>query len=88
MWCGTPRCRRRRRSRSSSSWPTTFTGLDNPVNRKGPFTTSPADLRAAGVPKGRYLRVEFVLKSDDRQNQISPKLKSFDVNYECEIIIQ
>lgn len=63
-------------------------GLDNPVNRKGPFTTSPADLRAAGVPKGRYLRVEFVLKSDDRQNQISPKLKSFDVNYECEIIIQ
>jgi hypothetical protein len=62
--------------------------LTNPALRKGPFTSSPADLRAAGVPKGRYLRVEFVLKSDDRQNQVSPKLKSFDVNYECEIIIQ
>jgi hypothetical protein len=62
--------------------------LSNPALRKGPFTTSPADLRTAGVPKGRYLRVEFVLKSDDRQNQVSPKLKSFDVNYECEIIIQ
>jgi streptogramin lyase len=62
--------------------------LNNPALRKGPFTTSPADLRAAGVPKGRYLRVEFVLKSDDRQSQATPKLKSFDVNYECEIIIQ
>ncbi len=62
--------------------------LNNPALRKGPFTTSPADLRAAGVPKGRFLRVEFVLKSDDRQNQVSPKLKSFDVNYECELIIQ
>ncbi|MDY7224763.1 hypothetical protein [Hyalangium rubrum] len=62
--------------------------LTNPALRKGPFTTSPADLRAAGVPKGRYLRVEFVLKSDDRQSQATPKLKSFDVNYECEIIIQ
>jgi hypothetical protein len=62
--------------------------LSNPALRKGPFTTSPADLRTAGVPKGRYIRVEFVLKSDDRQNQGTPKLKSFDVNYECEIIIQ
>ncbi len=62
--------------------------LTDPTLRKGPFTTSPADLRAAGVPKGRYLRVEFVLKSDDRQSGVSPKLKSFDVNYECEIIIQ
>ncbi|HLL02834.1 MAG TPA: hypothetical protein VK539_19785 [Myxococcaceae bacterium] len=62
--------------------------LNNPALRKGPFTTSPADLRTAGVAKGRYLRVEFVLKSDDRQNQVSPKLKSFDVNYECELIIQ
>jgi hypothetical protein len=54
--------------------------------RKGPFVTSPADLRAAGVPKGRFLRVEFVMRSDDRQ--LSPKLKSFDVNYECEEILQ
>jgi hypothetical protein len=54
--------------------------------RKGPFLTSPADLRAAGVPKGRFLRVEFVLRSDDRQ--LTPKLKSFDVNYECEEILQ
>jgi hypothetical protein len=60
--------------------------LTNPSLRKGPFTSSPADLRAAGVPKGQYLRVEFLLKSDDRQ--VSPKLKSFDVNYECEIVVQ
>ncbi len=62
--------------------------LTNPLLKKGPFTTSPADLRTAGVPKGTYLRVEFVLRSEDRQSQLSPKLKSFDVNYECEIIIQ
>jgi streptogramin lyase len=62
--------------------------LTNPLLKKGPFTSSPADLRAAGVPKGTYLRVEFVLRSEDRQSQLSPKLKSFDVNYECEIIIQ
>jgi hypothetical protein len=62
--------------------------LTNPMLRKGPFTSSPADLRAAGVPKGRYLRVEFVMRSDDRQSQLSPKLKSFDVNYECEEILQ
>lgn len=62
--------------------------LTNPTLRKGPFTSSPADLRTAGVPKGRYLRVEFVLRSDDRQSQLTPKLKSFDVNYECEEILQ
>ncbi len=62
--------------------------LTNPLLKKGPFTSSPADLRAAGVPKGRYLRVEFVLRSEDRQSQLSPKLRSFDVNYECDIIIQ
>jgi hypothetical protein len=62
--------------------------LTNTALRKGPFTTSPADLRAAGVPKGRYLRVEFILRSDDRVANLSPKLKSFDVNYECEVIIQ
>ena len=62
--------------------------LTNPLLRKGPFTSSPADLRAAGVPKGRYLRVEFVLRSDDRQSQLTPKLKSFDVNYECDVVIQ
>jgi hypothetical protein len=62
--------------------------LTNPTLRKGPFTSSPADLRAAGVPKGRFLRVEFVLRSEDRQSQLTPKLKSFDVNYECEIVLQ
>jgi hypothetical protein len=62
--------------------------LTNPLLKKGPFTSSPADLQAAGVPKGTYLRVEFVLRSDDRQSQLSPKLRSFDVNYECEIIIE
>ncbi len=60
--------------------------LTNVALRKGPFTTSPADLRAAGVPKSRYLRVEFVLRSDDRQ--LSPKLKSFNVNYECDVVFQ
>ncbi|HYI03095.1 hypothetical protein [Hyalangium sp.] len=62
--------------------------LTDPRLRKGPFNSSPADLRAAGVPKGRFLRVEFVLRSEDRQSQLTPKLKSFDVNYECEIILQ
>jgi len=62
--------------------------LTNPALKKGPFTTSPADLQAAGVPKGTYIRVEFVLRSDDRQSQATPKLRSFDVNYECDIIIQ
>ncbi|HVG64433.1 MAG TPA: hypothetical protein VNA24_38075 [Hyalangium sp.] len=62
--------------------------LTNPLLKKGPFTTSPADLQAAGVPKGTFIRVEFVLRSDDRQSQLSPKLRSFDVNYECDIIIQ
>ncbi|MFL5343262.1 MAG: hypothetical protein ACJ8AT_00610 [Hyalangium sp.] len=62
--------------------------LSNTTLRKGPFTTSPADLRAAGVPKGRYLKVEFVLRSDDRQSQQSPKLKSFNVNYECDVVFQ
>ena len=62
--------------------------LTNPLLKKGPFTSSPADLLAAGVPKGTYLRVEFVLRSEDRQSQLSPQLRSFDVNYECDIIIQ
>ncbi len=58
--------------------------LDNPATpRYGPFTTSPADLTAAGVPYGALLRVEFVLLSND--GETSPVLKSFDVNWKCQI---
>ncbi len=54
--------------------------------RYGPWTVSPADLQAppGPVPKGQYLRVEFVLSSDDGQS--SPVLKSFKVVWSCEVI--
>ena len=48
------------------------------------FTTSPADLRAAPsmMPNpANYLRVEFDLSTMDRT--LSPKLKSFTVDYYC-----
>lgn len=56
-----------------------------PATRYGPFTTSPADLVAAGVPTGRYAQVELVFRSLDRQS--SPELRSFHVQYHCEPII-
>jgi hypothetical protein len=55
--------------------------LSDPARRKGPFTSQPANLPAAGVPSGQYLRVEFILSSADRQS--TPVLKSFDLNYLC-----
>jgi hypothetical protein len=55
--------------------------LSNPALRKGPFTTQPVDLIAAGVPSGQYLRIEFTLSSSNRQG--SPVLQSFNVNYRC-----
>ncbi|MEW5743730.1 MAG: hypothetical protein AB1938_32760, partial [Myxococcota bacterium] len=56
--------------------------LDLPATtRYGPFTTSPADLVAAGVPKSRFLRVEFVLRSADGRS--SPVLKSFNLVWAC-----
>lgn len=49
--------------------------------RYGPFTTSPVDLIAAGVPQSRFLRVEFVLRSVD--GQTSPVLRGFNVKWLC-----
>lgn len=63
-------------------------GLDNPANRKGPFIAPPVDLVAQGFTKGNYLRIEFELRSTDRILNATPKLKSFDVGYQCEVIIR
>jgi hypothetical protein len=49
--------------------------------RYGPFTTSPVDLVQAGVPRTRFLRVEFVLRSVD--GQTSPVLRGFDLKWQC-----
>lgn len=49
--------------------------------RYGPFTTSPADLLAAMVPKGLFMRLEFVLSSTD--GQTTPVLKSYRVVWAC-----
>jgi hypothetical protein len=51
------------------------------VQEYGPFNTSPADLQAAGVPRGPYFRVVFVLRSNDHQN--TPVLTSFSVVQKC-----
>ena len=51
------------------------------ATRFGPFESSPADLRAAGVPDGRYLEVEMVLASDEAG--ISPILWSVSVAWSC-----
>ncbi|MCP3142470.1 Vgb family protein [Pyxidicoccus xibeiensis] len=63
-------------------------GLDNPANRKGPFVSQPVDLVAAGISKGNYLRIEFELRSTDRVLGNTPRLKSFDVSFECDIVIR
>jgi hypothetical protein len=58
------------------------TAADLPMAmRYGPFTTSPADLAAANVPKGLYFRVEFVLSSSD--GKATPVLKSFRIVWAC-----
>ncbi len=49
--------------------------------RYGPFTTSPTDLVQAGVPRTKYLRVEFVLRSVDGQS--TPVLRAFNVTWLC-----
>jgi hypothetical protein len=49
--------------------------------RYGPFTTSPTDLLAAGVPKSKFLRVEFNLRSTDSKG--TPVLKSFNLVWAC-----
>ena len=55
------------------------------ATRHGPFTTSPADLIAALVPKGQFMRVEFVLSSTD--GMTTPVLKSFRIVSSCSGII-
>ncbi len=47
----------------------------------GPFTASPANLQAAGVPPRSYLQVLFVLASTDRRN--TPTLYAFSVSMSC-----
>lgn len=49
--------------------------------RYGPFTSSPADLESSLVPKKPYLRVEFVLTSND--GMTTPVLKGFNVKWGC-----
>ncbi len=49
--------------------------------RFGPFTTPPADLIGAMVPKAQHLRVEFVLSSTD--GMTTPVLKSFRIVSAC-----
>jgi hypothetical protein len=56
------------------------------LTRYGPFTQSPTDLVAAGVPRAAYLRVEFILKTSARTQ--SPSLKTFDVKYNCSTKIE
>ncbi|MFT3835580.1 MAG: hypothetical protein QM723_01110 [Myxococcaceae bacterium] len=56
--------------------------LNNPaVMTYGPFTTSPVDLVAAGVPKGLYARVSFVLQTSNPQN--APTLMSYALSWKC-----
>lgn len=56
--------------------------LDLPATaRYGPFTTSPTDLKAAGVPKTKFLRVEFVLRSADGRS--TPVLRGFNLVWAC-----
>lgn len=63
-----------------------LTDLNNTATtRYGPFTSSPADLKAAGVPKGKYFRVEFELTSNNGTS--TPVLKSFSVKWGCQGII-
>jgi hypothetical protein len=63
-----------------------LTDLNNTATmRYGPFTTSPANLVAAGVPKGKYFRVEFELTSANGTS--TPVLKSFNVKWGCQGII-
>ncbi len=51
----------------------------------GPFTTSPADLTAAGVPKAQYARVTFVLLTTMPPN--APTLMSYQLTWSCSGVI-
>ncbi len=49
--------------------------------RYGAFTSSPVDLVQAGVPRTKYLRVEFVLRSVD--GMTTPVLRGFNLTWLC-----
>lgn len=51
------------------------------LQRYGPFTASPVDLVAAGVPRGAFLRVELVLESTDAAS--TPVLRGYDLVWRC-----
>jgi hypothetical protein len=63
----------------------TLAGLST-APRFGPITTSPADLRALSLPKQKYLRAEFELRSVDGIAQ--PVLRSFNVQWACIVEVQ
>jgi hypothetical protein len=56
--------------------------LDSASAQKfGPYTSSPIDLVAAGVPKTQFLRLEFNLRSTD--GMTTPVLKDFSLVWAC-----
>jgi len=71
------------RAPRAESFAATADGLNSSTaTRYGPFSTSPADLAAAGVPKAEFMRLEFLLSSGNGTS--SPALKSFSVVWSCE----
>ncbi|HZI14459.1 MAG TPA: hypothetical protein VE153_29095 [Myxococcus sp.] len=62
--------------------------VTKPENRKGPFIASPTNLLPQGFPKGNYLHIEFELRSTDRVLNNTPRLRSFNVDFACDVIIR
>jgi hypothetical protein len=61
--------------------------LSNPATMQyGPFTTSPTDLDAAGVPHKQWARVIFVLLTNN--GMTTPVLTGYDFVWSCSIEIQ
>jgi hypothetical protein len=59
---------------------------DNSIARSGPFTTSPIDLDAAGVPHKQFLRLFFELTSTDGLS--TPVLSAVNLTWGCTGIIR
>jgi hypothetical protein len=60
----------------------TIADLSNPATQTfGPFTHSPVDLHATGVPALQYIQVNFVFISLDQQS--TPVLIDFTVSWDC-----
>ena len=65
----------------------TLAGLsDSGIARQGPFMGNPADLKVAGVPSKRFLKVFFEMTSQDGQS--TPILKGFSLKWDCEMVFQ